>query len=714
MAAGVEVGTAYLSIVAATGGMRGDIADAFGAAEGEGGKAGTKSGRGFAANVGAVLKSAGKKTLIGAAAGAGAVAGTALYGGIRRALSIEGAKAKLTGLGHDAESMSVIMDNALASVRGTSFGLGEAATTAAGAVAAGIKPGEDLERVLKSTANAAAAAGVDMGEMGGIYNKVASLGKAQNDSLQQVADRGIPIYQALADQMGASAEEVFKMASRGEISFQAFEKAMTSASGTVAEEMGTTLTGTLANVNAALGRLGAAVVTPVFEALTPVLASLIPVIDGATEAAKPLGEWLGKKLADGASTLSEHLPGLIDRAKELWDTFSDSGVLDIVIGPLGNLGGVLADLAPSLLLLGESLAKGAGAASVTLWTALGVAIQTVAGVLQIATPLIEALAKFLAENQEVAMALGVAAGLLKIYTLAAKGVAAIMALNPATLWIAGIVALVSVLFWAYKNVDWFRNGVDKVWAGIKAGGAVALGWLQTLPGRISEWFGGMVENARTKGNEIITWFQELPARILSAVTGLGERVAGIGRDIITGLMNGIKEKGGDLVKGVKDTVGGAIQGVKDFLGIQSPSRVFMEIGRFSGEGLTVGLDAESTSVAKAAEQLAAAAVPKPVQGDAAAQAAAEAARRKAAAAVGASMSAGVQSAPTIDTQAMTTVNAQQLAVLRALLAATEAGKEINLDGRELVGQTARRMSQALAASRSAEARAGGAGSVVTV
>src|SRR5699024_9149666 len=128
-------------------------------------------------------------------------------------------------------------------------------STAAGAVAAGIKPGQELEGVLKSVANSAAATGTDMAEMGGIFNKVASTGKAQNDVLSAVADRGLPIYQALADQLGVTADEVFKMASAGEIGFDQFEQAMKSAAGTVAEELGGTTMGTLDNLGAAkIGR----------------------------------------------------------------------------------------------------------------------------------------------------------------------------------------------------------------------------------------------------------------------------------------------------------------------------------------------------------------------------------------------------------------------------------------------------------------------------
>src|SRR5690606_10418020 len=71
-----------------------------------------------------------------------ALAGLALKGGFERAMKIEDAQAKLAGLGHDTQTIESIMESALASVKGTAAGLDDAATIAATAVAAGIKPGQ--------------------------------------------------------------------------------------------------------------------------------------------------------------------------------------------------------------------------------------------------------------------------------------------------------------------------------------------------------------------------------------------------------------------------------------------------------------------------------------------------------------------------------------------------------------------------------------------
>ena len=100
-----------------------------------------------------------------------------IQGGFDRAMNIEQAQFKLKGLGHDAESVDAIMKDALASVKGTAYGLGDAATVAASAVAAGIQPGENLERTLKLVADASAISGRTMDEMGAIFNKVATSNK---------------------------------------------------------------------------------------------------------------------------------------------------------------------------------------------------------------------------------------------------------------------------------------------------------------------------------------------------------------------------------------------------------------------------------------------------------------------------------------------------------------------------------------------------------
>lgn len=214
-----------------------------------------------------LAKNGAKYAAVGLAGLAATITGLTISGGISRALNIEDAQAKLRGLGHDAGSVQAIMNNALASVKGTAFGLDAAATTAAGAVAAGIKPGKQLEKVLKTVANSAALAGTDMGEMGAIFNKVATSNKVQMDVINQLQDRGIPVLQFLSKEMGVSAEETAKLASAGKINFEVFARAMEKGVGNAADEMGKTTRGSWSNLLAALSRIGAGIVSGPIESV---------------------------------------------------------------------------------------------------------------------------------------------------------------------------------------------------------------------------------------------------------------------------------------------------------------------------------------------------------------------------------------------------------------------------------------------------------------
>nr|WP_238391459.1 MULTISPECIES: tape measure protein [unclassified Mycolicibacterium] len=252
-------------------------------------KAGKSSGSGFAAGLLGSLK-------IPALAVGGAITGGIGYAvtkGIARLTAIDDAKAKLIGLGHDAQSVTQIMDSATAAVKGTSFGLDEAATAAATAVAAGVKPGEELTKYLTGIADAAAIAGTPLEEMAPIFNKVTTNGKAMTGELQQLSDRGLPIFQWLQDEYKVSGEQLSKMVSDGKVDAATFQKVVSANIGGAAQKMGNSTSGALKNMNAAIGRFGAALVAPVFNKAAGVFTFLTGAVDNATKAIGPLLERIG-------------------------------------------------------------------------------------------------------------------------------------------------------------------------------------------------------------------------------------------------------------------------------------------------------------------------------------------------------------------------------------------------------------------------------------
>ncbi|UXE05163.1 tape measure protein [Arthrobacter phage Jamun] len=317
----VELANAYLTLIPSMKGSQARITrELVPEAEGAGDKAGKKSAGAFGAAFAGV---AAKATAIGSAI----AVGMTLKGGISRALNIEDAKAKLAGLGHSGSAVAGIMKNASASVKGTAFGLAEAASTAAGAVAAGVRPGKDLERTLKLAGDAATIAGSSMGEMGSIFNKVATSNKVQGDVLNQLGDRGIPIVQLLAKEMGVTAGEVTKLAAKGKIDFATFQNAIEKGMGGAALKSGDTTRGALKNMGAAFARLGEKAIVPLLPKFNELVGGVTKFADSATAWAGPaldgLIVWFGKLLESGKRFYEEFLKPIIPDLSGFGTTVGD-------------------------------------------------------------------------------------------------------------------------------------------------------------------------------------------------------------------------------------------------------------------------------------------------------------------------------------------------------------------------------------------------------
>jgi len=332
----VELATAYISLVPSTRGFAAETNKQIAPAMA---KQGGQIGDGMLAGIGKSLK-------VGAVAvGALAVGGigTALVKGFSRLGALDQATAKLSGLGHSAETVEGIMANALNSVKGTAFGMDEAASTAAGAVAAGIKPGADLERTLKAVADASTIAGTDMGSMGAIFNKVAASNKVQMDVINQLQDAGVPALALLADQMGVTAEEASKMASDGEIDFATFQAAMEEGMGGAAAKSGETFSGAMDNMGAALGRVGANLLSGIFPQMKDGLGGITDFLGPLEEKAKDAGAAFSVWAADVGPKVVDVLKSIGGFGGKAFAWIGDN------IGLIKTIGGVVLGLAAAIL-----------------------------------------------------------------------------------------------------------------------------------------------------------------------------------------------------------------------------------------------------------------------------------------------------------------------------------------------------------------------------
>lgn len=283
----VELGVGYVSVLPSARNFSKELDKQLAGASAGASRAGEAVGSRVASGMGKALK-------VGGVA-AGAVLATSLTMGFRRLTAIEDAEAKLKGLGNSAADTAKIMENALAAVKGTAFGMDEAATTAASAVAAGLKPGKELQGYLGLVGDAATIAGTSMADMGSIFNKVMTSGKVQGDVFAQLGDQGIPVVQMLSETLGVSADEVYKLGSAGKISSDQFLQAMSSMEG-AALQGGNTTTGAFKNMNAALSRLGASLLGGVFPHFKTSLNEMTGWIDGLESKLAPLADVVGQKL----------------------------------------------------------------------------------------------------------------------------------------------------------------------------------------------------------------------------------------------------------------------------------------------------------------------------------------------------------------------------------------------------------------------------------
>lgn len=602
---------AFVEIVPEGTRLRKETARLFDAVGADGGKrAGSGLGGGL---LGATRSIAGPIAGILGTALSGAAIYGAFKGGVSRLLNIEDAQAKLAGLGHSTETVGKIMENALSSVKGTAFGLDEAATIAASAVAAGVKPGQELERYLTLTADAAALAGGSLSELGNVFNNVTTVGAAYNDSLQIIAQKGIPIYQYLSDQLGISTADVKQFASEGKISAEDFQRAIETNIGGSALSAGNTTRGAFDNMLASLNRVAANLLSGVFPMVKTAFQGITDALAPLEAAAKVAGETLGSVfisagadikgalagvgpilasiaailspfLATIAASFAPLIPQLIDFAS----SFSIVGIAFQAIGPL------LPELVSAFAGLAKTLSGALGSALTTLLPVIqalsGILItvlgQVIAALLPVITQLVAVIGPLLTTVLNAIMPIIVlVAGVIgQLLTAVAPLVTAILALvAPLVQLVASILGPLIELFAAILTpilglVSTLVSLLIPVIQFLVTALTAVIGVIVA----IIQWFVDLVTGAGTAGDDLLAFFTGLPDMILGALGDLGTFLVDAGKDLIQGFIDGISS----MIGGIGDAIGGAMDFVGGFFP-HSPAKR----GPFSGSGWKAVKDA---------------------------------------------------------------------------------------------------------------------------
>lgn len=587
-----EIGVAYVSLLPSGKGfskaVQGEAESAFKGAE--------KSSNGFFAGV---TKWAKRGALVvgGMVATVGALA---VGGGISRALNIEDATAKLKGLGHDTKAVEAIMKDALASVKGTAFGLDAAATTAASAVAAGIKPGQELERYLRLTADAATIAGTSMEEMGSIINQVTSKGYAGMENLNRLTERGIPIMQWLQEEYGVTADELQKMVSRGEVDAETFRKAIAENIGGAALESGNTTRGAFANMRAALSRLGLAFVGDGLSGAKTFFNEITVILDGLEERIGPFVQRIqdkfgglfqidgfGEKFLAGLDTFTANFSStpfgvLLEALKPLVPVIREIGTK---VGPA--LAGALRDIfdavAPLLPLVGEALVDAIVELAPPLTdlivallplipplvSLVQVLLPPLADLLTLLVPIVAAVAEGLATFLDAAMILSDWYYGDTTFSDMLEQIGALT--GPIGDLVQSVVAMHLQISNVLNNLGAFWQSKWQAITGVVTGAArnimsAASGLWSTL---------GSVFSSGV--SRVISIFSNLPRSIQALFAGVGSWLVNSGRALMQGFINGINS----MIGSVGDAIGGVLDWAAGFFPHSPALR-----GPFSGVGWT--------------------------------------------------------------------------------------------------------------------------------
>ena len=149
---------------------------------------------------------------------------------------------------------------------------------------------------------------------------------------------------------------------------------------------------------------------------------------------------------------------------------------------------------------------------------------------------------------------------------------------------------------------------------------VIAGFVGSVVNKFSEMGSGAYNKVIEIKNNITNKFHELVHSAVGAIKELPNKIGGVfsdlassaydwGTNILQGLINGIES----MIGSVWDKISSVASGIKDkvtgALGIHSPSRVFMEYGKFIDEGLALGIERSMGKVSNATGNLIAAATP---------------------------------------------------------------------------------------------------------
>jgi len=223
----------------------------------------------------------------------GALAIAAMTWGATTAIATETATVKFGTLLRDMGQGKALIKEITAFSARTPFS-NEELRESAGLLLAAQVPANQITKRLQVLGDIASGVSKPIGEITTVFQKVASTGKLSLDSINQLAERGVPIYGQLADQLGVSRSEMLKMVSEGKLGFSDLDKALTAlATGTGVfaggmERQSNTFAGLWSTLKDNIAIALEAIMGGFVEASKPVMSVIIEIAQTATEYIKQM------------------------------------------------------------------------------------------------------------------------------------------------------------------------------------------------------------------------------------------------------------------------------------------------------------------------------------------------------------------------------------------------------------------------------------------
>lgn len=296
------------------------------------------------------------------------------------------------------------------------------------------------------------------------YSQVQQAQVAYTEDLNILQDRGIPIFKALAEVMGVPVSQVKKLASEGKVTADVYNKAIDSiASHTTGamENQSKTFSGMMSTLEDNLSMLAGALAKPIFDKMKENLQGLMPKLEEFTTL-------VGKEgIGNAISTMFPQLKPLVDFFTSIGNVLTT-----VVIPALLNFGGWIASNIGPISFLATTIG-GAVLAFKGLMIVKGIVTAFQEAQLAIALFSMNAEGATIAQGAlNGALTLGetlvaLFTGKVTLSQLALEAWGAIMAINPVTLWVIAIGALVAVFIYLWNTSEGFRNFWIGLWDAVK-------------------------------------------------------------------------------------------------------------------------------------------------------------------------------------------------------------------------------------------------------